>query len=140
MLPMVSCFICSTHQAAARPRCGRSLPGLERLDGGEICVEDREISALWRAFREIAVPLTHPALLAIGLLAFIFSRNEFFFAVILTRAEVTTLPFILPTLMEGHNALWGDIAAIATIGAMPVMLSFSRNIWCAGFRFGMLHE
>jgi hypothetical protein len=41
----------------------------------------------WRAFWEIAVPLARPAILAVGLLAFIFSWNEFFFAVILTRAE-----------------------------------------------------
>jgi hypothetical protein len=46
-----------------------------------------------------------------------------------------TLPFILPILMEGHNVLWGDTAAIATISAMPVTvaLSFSK-ISCAGFR------
>jgi multiple sugar transport system permease protein len=96
----------------------------------------------WRAFWEIAVPLARPAILAVGLLAFIFSWNEFFFAVILTRAEVTTLPFILPTLMEGHNVLWGDIAAIATIGAMPVIvLAFILQKYLVrGLSFGTLHE
>jgi len=89
---------------------------------------DMEDSALvngatrWRAFWEIAVPIARPAILAVALLAFIFSWNEFFFAVILTRADVTTLPFILPVLMEGHDVLWGDIAAIATLGAMPVVI------------------
>ena len=76
----------------------------------------------WRAFWQIAVPLARPAVLAVALLAFIFSWNEFFFALILTRANVTTLPFILPVLMEGHNVLWGDIAALATLGALPVVL------------------
>jgi multiple sugar transport system permease protein len=96
----------------------------------------------WRAFWEIAVPLARPAILAVGLLAFIFSWNEFFFAVILTRADVTTLPFILPTLMEGHNVLWGDIAAIATIGAMPVIvLAFILQKYLVrGLSFGTLHE
>ena len=96
----------------------------------------------WRAFWEIAVPLARPAILAVGLLAFIFSWNEFFFAVILTRAEVTTLPFILPTLMEGHNVLWGDIAAIATIGAMPVIvLAFILQKYLVrGLSFGTLRE
>ena len=51
----------------------------------------------WRAFWQIAVPLARPAILAVGLLAFIFSWNEFFFALILTRANVTTLPFIRPS-------------------------------------------
>lgn len=75
-----------------------------------------------RAFWDVAIPPARPAIVAVALLAFIFSWNEFFFAVILTRAEVTTLPFILPVLMEGHDVLWGDIAAIATLGALPVIV------------------
>lgn len=92
----------------------------------------------WRAFWEIAVPLARPAILAVALLAFIFSWNEFFFAVILTRADVTTLPFILPVLMEGHDILWGDIAAIATLGALPVVvLAFALQKYLVrGLSFG----
>jgi multiple sugar transport system permease protein len=109
---------------------------------------DMEDSALvngatrWGAFRQIAVPLALPAILAVALLSFIFSFNEFFFAVILTRAQVTTLPFILPTLMEGHNVLWGDIAAIATLGAMPVVgLAFALQKYLVrGLSFGTIRE
>ena len=94
----------------------------------------------WRAFWEIAVPLARPAILAVSLLAFIFSWNEFFFALILTRANVTTLPFILPVLMEGHDVLWGDIAAIATLGALPVViLAFALQRYLVrGLSFGTL--
>ncbi len=94
----------------------------------------------WRAFWEIAVPMARPAIFAVALLAFIFSWNEFFFAVILTRADVTTLPFILPVLMEGHDVLWGDIAAIATLGAMPVViLAFALQKYLVrGLSFGTL--
>jgi multiple sugar transport system permease protein len=94
----------------------------------------------WRAFWEIAVPLARPAILAVSLLAFIFSWNEFFFALILTRANVTTLPFILPVLMEGHDVLWGDIAAIATLGALPVViLAFALQKYLVrGLSFGTL--
>jgi multiple sugar transport system permease protein len=94
----------------------------------------------WRAFWEIAVPLARPAILAVSLLAFIFSWNEFFFALILTRADVTTLPFILPVLMEGHDVLWGDIAAIATLGALPVViLAFALQRYLVrGLSFGTL--
>jgi multiple sugar transport system permease protein len=91
-----------------------------------------------RAFWEIAIPMARPAILAVALLAFIFSWNEFFFAVILTRARVTTLPFILPVLMEGHDVLWGDIAAIATLGALPVIvLAFALQKYLVrGLSFG----
>jgi len=96
----------------------------------------------WRAFWQIAVPLARPAILAVGLLAFIFSWNEFFFALILTRADVTTLPFILPVLMEGHDILWGDIAAIATLGALPVViLAFALQKYLVrGLSFGTVRE
>lgn len=94
----------------------------------------------WRAFWEIAVPLARPAILAVSLLAFIFSWNEFFFALLLTRANVTTLPFILPVLMEGHDVLWGDIAAIATLGSLPVvLLAFALQKYLVrGLSFGTL--
>lgn len=96
----------------------------------------------WRAFREIAVPLARPAIIAVALLSFIFSWNEFFFAVILTRARVTTLPVILPTLMEGHDVLWGDIAAIATLAALPVVvLAFAMQRYLVrGLSFGTIKE
>jgi len=86
----------------------------------------------WRAFWQIAVPLARPAILAVGLLAFIFSWNEFFFALILTRANVTTLPFIL----------WGDIAAIATLGALPVViLAFALQRYLVrGLSLGTVQE
>ncbi|MGH7212572.1 MAG: ABC transporter permease subunit, partial [Acetobacteraceae bacterium] len=87
----------------------------------------------WRAFRQIAVPLTRPEIIAVALLAFIFSWNEFFFAVILTRARVTTLPVILSTLMEGHDVRCGAIAAIATLAALPWRCwpSPCSATWCA---------
>lgn len=109
---------------------------------------DMEDSALingatrWRAFWEIAVPLARPAIVAVALITFIFSWNEFFFAVILSRAHVTTLPVILPTLMEGHDVLWGDIGAIATLGALPVIvLAFLLQRYLVrGLSFGTIRE
>ncbi|MGH7121810.1 MAG: carbohydrate ABC transporter permease [Acetobacteraceae bacterium] len=94
----------------------------------------------WQAFRQIAVPLALPAIIAVALLSFIFSWNEFFFAVILTRAHVTTLPVILPTLMEGHDVRWGAIAALATIAALPVIaLAFALQRYLVrGLSFGTL--
>lgn len=96
----------------------------------------------WQAFWQIAVPLTRPGIIAVALLAFIFSWNEFFFAVILTRARVTTLPVILPTLMEGHDVRWGAIAAIATLAALPVViLAFGLQRYLVrGLSFGTVHE
>lgn len=94
----------------------------------------------WQAFSGIAVPLAMPAIIAVALLSFIFSWNEFFFAVILTRTHVTPLPVILPTLMEGHDVRWGAIAALATVAALPVIaLAFALQRYLVrGLSFGTL--
>jgi len=76
----------------------------------------------WRAFWDVALPATRGAIVATTLLAFIFSWNEFTYALILSQGRITTLPYILPTLMEGHYVLWGDIAAIAMIASAPVIV------------------
>ncbi len=75
-----------------------------------------------RAFWDVVLPNVRPALVATALLAFIFNWNEFSIAVLLSRGRVTTLPFILPTMMESHYVLWGDIAAMAAVGALPVVV------------------
>jgi multiple sugar transport system permease protein len=38
---------------------------------------------------------------------------------LLTRREVRTLTIIVPSLVGGHEILWGEIAAIGTIAILP---------------------
>ena len=74
------------------------------------------------AFRLVAFPLTAPGLVATALFCFIFAWNEFMFALILTRNAVRTLPIVIPTLVGGHEILWGEISSIAIIAIVPVIL------------------
>lgn len=76
----------------------------------------------WRAFWDVALPATRGAIVATTLLAFIFSWNEFTYSLVLSQGRITTLPYILPTLMESHYVLWGDIAAIAMLASTPVIV------------------
>jgi multiple sugar transport system permease protein len=75
-----------------------------------------------QAFWGVVLPSVIPALIATTLFAFIFCWNEFTFAVLLSRSNVTTLPYILPTMMESHYVLWGDIAAMAAVAVLPVVI------------------
>ena len=95
-----------------------------------------------RAFWEIVLPNVRPALVATALLAFIFNWNEFMIAVLLSRGRVTTLPFILPTMMESHYVLWGDIAAMAAVGALPVVIiAFALQRYLVrGLSFGAIRS
>ncbi|MDA8194863.1 MAG: carbohydrate ABC transporter permease [Thermaerobacter sp.] len=96
----------------------------------------------WQAFWDVALPSVKGSVVATALLAFIFSWNAFTFAVILSQGHITTLPYILPTLMEGHYVLWGDIAAIATLAVVPiVVLAFVLQRYLVrGLSFGTIRE
>jgi len=75
-----------------------------------------------RAFTLIALPLVAPGLVATTLFAFIFTWNEFLFALLLTRRAVRTLTVMIPSLVGGHEILWGEIAAAGIIAIIPGIL------------------
>jgi multiple sugar transport system permease protein len=76
----------------------------------------------WGAFVRVALPLILPGLVATALFSFIFAWNEFMFALLFTRRAVRTLTIIVPSLVGGHEILWGEIAAIGTIAIIPGIL------------------
>jgi multiple sugar transport system permease protein len=76
----------------------------------------------WGAFTRVALPLVTPGLVATALFSFIFAWNEFMFALLLTRRNVRTLTIIVPSLVGGHEILWGEIAAIGTVAIIPGIL------------------
>ncbi len=71
------------------------------------------------AFWQIALPLVTPGLVATALFSFIFTWNEFMFALLFTRSDVRTLTIIVPSLVGGHEILWGEIAAVGTVAVIP---------------------
>lgn len=73
-------------------------------------------------FTQIALPLVTPGLVATALFSFIFTWNEFMFALLLTRSDVRTLTIIVPSLVGGHEILWGEIAAVGTVAIIPGVL------------------
>jgi multiple sugar transport system permease protein len=73
-------------------------------------------------FFKIALPLVTPGLVATALFSFIFAWNEFMFALLLTRSDVRTLTIIVPSLVGGHEILWGEVAAVGTVAIIPGIL------------------
>jgi multiple sugar transport system permease protein len=71
------------------------------------------------AFRLIALPLIAPGLVATTLFSFIFTWNEYLFALLLTRRAVRTMTVMIPSLVGGHLILWGQIAAAGVVAVVP---------------------
>lgn len=74
----------------------------------------------FQAFYKVALPLVSPGLVATTLLVWVFSWNEFQFALVFTRNATRTFPPLIPTLVGGHATLWNQIAALSTLAMLPV--------------------
>jgi multiple sugar transport system permease protein len=76
----------------------------------------------WRVLWRITLPLSLPGLIATGVFTFIFSWNEFLFALVLTRINVVTLPIALTSYFGPQSAFWGEAAALSLIATAPVVV------------------
>jgi len=74
------------------------------------------------AFRKIIIPLAKPGLAATAIFCFIFSWNEFLFALIFTRITAKTVPLAMTSLMTERTIYWGRICGGATLVIIPVII------------------
>ena len=77
---------------------------------------------IWSAFVRITLPLTAPGLAAVAVLCFIFSWNDFFYALILTRTNAMTAPVAIINFMQYEGWEWGKMAAGGTLVMLPVVI------------------
>jgi multiple sugar transport system permease protein len=102
----------------------KDLEDSAKVDGYNI------VQMLW----QIVLPLTLPALVTTGILAFIFAWNEFIFALtFITRESMKTIPVAAAQL--GGTSLfeipYGPLAAATVVGTLPLVLLvlfFQRKI------------
>lgn len=79
-------------------------------------------ASLWQSFVKIILPLSGPGLAATAILCFLYSWNDFFFALILTRTEATTAPVAIVNFMNYEGWAWGKIAAGGAMVMLPVLV------------------
>jgi multiple sugar transport system permease protein len=79
-------------------------------------------ATIWQAFRHIALPLARPGITVAGILAFIFSWNNFIFGVVLAGRETRTLPVAVYNVLTFEQVSWGPLAAAALLVTAPVLL------------------
>ncbi len=72
--------------------------------------------------RIITLPLIAPGLVVTSLFCFIWSWNDFMFALILTRNSAITIPVAIAGMREAHGLMWGEVSATASLGTVPIIL------------------
>lgn len=79
-------------------------------------------AGFWQAMARVVLPVAAPGLAATAILCFVFSWNDFFFALILTRTNAMTAPVAVVNFMNYAGWEWGRIAAGGTMVMLPVLV------------------
>lgn len=74
------------------------------------------------AFRRITLPLSMPGVATAGILSFIFSWNNFMFALVLSGANTKTLPVAIFDFVGYASIDWGGLMAASTVVTLPIMV------------------
>ena len=96
----------------------------------------------WQVFTRISLPVSRTSLATATILSFIFSWNNFLFALILTGPERRTLPVAVFNFMSGDEIDWGGLSAAATLITLPilVLILFVQRHIVQGMTAGGLKE
>ena len=79
----------------------------------------------WTIMWKIIFPLARSGLFATAVFTFVFAWNDFIFALILTRTDVTTFPVQVTHYFGGQSSFWAKIAAMSVLGTVPIFIAVS---------------
>jgi multiple sugar transport system permease protein len=97
----------------------------------------------WQAFWRVLLPLAGPGLATTAILVFIFSWNEFLFALtFISSPDKRTIPVAISLFASEHAEPWAEIAAASVAATLPLVVLtvlFQRRI-VAGLTAGTVKE
>jgi multiple sugar transport system permease protein len=97
----------------------------------------------FQAFRRVLLPLAAPGLSTTAILVFIFSWNEFLYALtFISTPEKRTVPVAISLFASEYKEPWGEIAAASVIATLPLVvltILFQRRI-VSGLTAGAVKE
>mgnify|MGYP003383106424 FL=1 len=77
----------------------------------------------WEVLWKVVLPMARSGLFATAVFTFIFAWNDFLFALVLTRTEVTTYTVQVTHYFGGQSNFWAKIAAMSVLGTIPVFIT-----------------
>jgi multiple sugar transport system permease protein len=69
----------------------------------------------------LILPVAAPGIAVTAIFTFVFSWNEYLFALFLTYDKATTMPVALQKTIDLYNVLWGSLSAGAVIQLLPMI-------------------
>ena len=76
----------------------------------------------WQVLFKVVFPMCRAGLFATAVFTFVFAWNDFLFALVLTRTEVTTYTVQVTHYFGGQSNFWGKISAMSVLGTLPIFI------------------
>jgi multiple sugar transport system permease protein len=92
----------------------------------------------WQVLWKVVFPMCRAGLFATAIFTFVFAWNDFIFALVLTRTEVTTYTVQVTHYFGGQSNFWGKISAMSMLGTVPIFIvvGFMQKYLVRGISLG----
>ena len=92
----------------------------------------------WQVLWKVVFPMCRAGLFATAIFTFVFAWNDFIFALVLTRTEVTTYTVQVTHYFGGQSNFWGKISAMSVLGTVPIFIivGFMQKYLVRGISLG----
>jgi multiple sugar transport system permease protein len=77
----------------------------------------------WQALTKVILPVARNGIFATAVFTFIFAWNDYIFALVLTRTEVTTFTVQVTAYFGAQSTIWAKISAMSVLGTLPIFLA-----------------
>lgn len=95
-------------------------------------------ASVYRTLFSVVMPLLAPSLVAVAVLVFIFSWNDYLFALVLSSSEATPVTLGAANFVTSTGIRWGDISAATVLSTLPPVLFavFAQRYLVSGLSAG----
>jgi multiple sugar transport system permease protein len=92
----------------------------------------------WQVIWKVVFPMCRAGLFATAIFTFVFAWNDFIFALVLTRTEVTTYTVQVTHYFGGQSNFWAKISAMSVLGTLPIFIivGFMQRYLVRGISLG----
>jgi multiple sugar transport system permease protein len=82
-------------------------------------------ASTWRIYWNIWLPLSGPAIAAVGIFTFVVTWNNFLWPFVVTTAKsLQTIPVGAATVQSFYGAQYAQVMALSILGALPLLVAF----------------
>ncbi len=95
-------------------------------------------ASTYRTLFSVVVPMLAPSLVAVAVLVFIFSWNDYLFALVLSSSNATPVTLGAANFVTSTGIRWGDISAATVLSTLPPVLFavFAQRYLVSGLSSG----